>query len=416
MRLDSFVLEPLSPFRLDLTVWTLRRRPDNVVDRWDGHTYRRVLPLPVVFAEVSVTQSGPPETPRLRVTVGTVALCHEVQQSITTTLERLLGFRTDVAAFYPLASRDTALGALAQRFRGMKPPRFATVFESVITAIASQQVTRTVGVLLLNRLAVNYGAKVYKGDVTAYAFPRAEDLVMLHPTQLRQLGFSRQKGRAMIELARSITENGVNLEGLADLPDKEAIECLCNLRGVGRWSAEYVLLRGLGRIHVFPGDDVGARKNLERWLHLVQPLDYAAVHRTLERWRPYGGLVYFHLLLDRLEDAGFLAAGISQPQEGWSDHADTPHLEETILMKSKFKVGDHVSWNSEAGRVRGTIQKMVTSAIKFKTYTVRASKEEPQYLIKSDKTDHLAMHKGAALTKVSTRTPSFQEGSTRKKT
>jgi hypothetical protein len=69
-------------------------------------------------------------------------------------------------------------------------------------------------------------------------------------------------------------------------------------------------------------------------------------------------------------------------------------------MKKDFKVGDHVGWNSEAGRVRGTIKKKVTSAVKFKTYTVRASKEEPQYLIKSDTTDHLAMHKGTALKRV----------------
>jgi len=70
-------------------------------------------------------------------------------------------------------------------------------------------------------------------------------------------------------------------------------------------------------------------------------------------------------------------------------------------MKHVFKVGDQVSWNSEAGRVRGTIKKKVVSAVKFKTYTVRASMEEPQYLIKSDKTDHMAMHKGAALEKIS---------------
>ena len=70
--------------------------------------------------------------------------------------------------------------------------------------------------------------------------------------------------------------------------------------------------------------------------------------------------------------------------------------------KHAFKVGDHVEWNSEAGRVRGTVKKKVTSAIKFKTYTVHASKDEPQYLIKSDKTDHMAMHKGAALRKIST--------------
>jgi hypothetical protein len=72
-----------------------------------------------------------------------------------------------------------------------------------------------------------------------------------------------------------------------------------------------------------------------------------------------------------------------------------------MQKKDAFKVGDHVEWNSEAGHVRGTIKKKVTSAIKFKTYTVHASKEEPQYLIKSDTTDHMAMHKGTALKKLS---------------
>jgi hypothetical protein len=69
-------------------------------------------------------------------------------------------------------------------------------------------------------------------------------------------------------------------------------------------------------------------------------------------------------------------------------------------MKKEFKIGDHVEWNSEAGKVRGTIKKIVTSEIKFKNYTVHASKEEPQYLIQSDKTDHMAMHKGSALQKI----------------
>ena len=69
-------------------------------------------------------------------------------------------------------------------------------------------------------------------------------------------------------------------------------------------------------------------------------------------------------------------------------------------MKEDFKVGDHVGWNSEAGRVRGRIKKKITSGITFKGYTVHASKEEPQYLIKSDTTDHLAMHKGSALQKL----------------
>jgi hypothetical protein len=72
-------------------------------------------------------------------------------------------------------------------------------------------------------------------------------------------------------------------------------------------------------------------------------------------------------------------------------------------MVMSFKRGDHVEWNSEAGRVRGTIQKKVTSEIMFKGYRRHASEEEPQYIIKSDKTDHLAIHKGSALKKIRNR-------------
>ena len=67
-----------------------------------------------------------------------------------------------------------------------------------------------------------------------------------------------------------------------------------------------------------------------------------------------------------------------------------------------FKIGDHVSWDSEAGRVRGRITRVVTSPTEFKRYTVHASTDEPQYEIKSDTTVHVAMHKGSALTKLRT--------------
>ena len=93
---------------------------------------------------------------------------------------------------------------------------------------------------------------------------------------------------------------------LASETDDDALDHLSRLRGVGRWTAEYVLLRGLGRMHIFPGDDFGARNNLLRWLGLTGPLDYEGVRRTLNPWIAYGGLIYFHLLLDRLAEAGYV--------------------------------------------------------------------------------------------------------------
>jgi DNA-3-methyladenine glycosylase II len=306
MNRRTFHLEPVPPFRLDLSVWTLRRRPDNAVDRWDGQAYRRVLPLPAGPAEILVTQTGPPETPQLRVVVEGQPLRSRVKTAVASALDRLLGLHIDLTAFYRFATHQGRLGQLARRFRGMKPPRFATVFECAVNAIACQQVTLTLGIRLLNRLAANYGPALQQGDEAAHAFPRPEDLARLRPESLRRLGFSRQKGRAMIELARSITEGRFDLDQLAELPDAEAVERLRGLRGVGRCSAEYVLLRGLGRTNTFPGNDIGARNNLQRWLHLAGPLDYEEVQRTLRRWQRFGGLIYFHLLLDRLAEVGYL--------------------------------------------------------------------------------------------------------------
>jgi DNA-3-methyladenine glycosylase II len=305
MARDTFELEPVSPFRLDLTVWTLRRRPDNVVDRWDGTTYRRVLPLPAGPVEVAVTQQGPPEAARLQVAVAGRPIRTAVRAGVTSALERLLGLGTDLTEFYRFAANDRRLGPLARHFRGMKPPRFAAVFEGVVNAVACQQVTLTLGVRLLNRLAVACGTAFGAGDEAVHAFPRPVDLAGLSPAGLRRLGFSRQKGRAMSELAQAVTEGRLDLEELAALPDDEAVNRLCELRGVGRWTAEYVLLRGLGRTRIFPGDDVGARNNLQRWLRLAKPLDYEGVRRVLSRWDGYAGLVYFHLLLDRLGKAGY---------------------------------------------------------------------------------------------------------------
>lgn len=66
-------------------------------------------------------------------------------------------------------------------------------------------------------------------------------------------------------------------------------------------------------------------------------------------------------------------------------------------MTAKFKRGDHVGWNSEAGRVSGRIVKVHTKNVNYKGYIHHASKEDPQYEIQSDKTTHVAMHKGSAL-------------------
>lgn len=155
-------------------------------------------------------------------------------------------------------------------------------------------------------MASNYGISVQKESIAVYAFPRPENLAGLEPRDIRRLGLSNNKARAIIELARMMTDKRLIPEDLETPDDETILERLCELRGVGRWTAEYVMLRGLGRIHIFPGDDIGARKNLQLWLKLKEPVSYEDVRRILSKWEPYSGFLYFHLLLDRLARDGII--------------------------------------------------------------------------------------------------------------
>ena len=219
----------------------------------------------------------------------------------------------DLRDWYRMAEGHQRLRRLADQFRGVKPPRFPTVFEALVNGFACQQLSLVVGLELLNRLAAVCGVRRGTGERAEYAFPAARDVAQVAPANYHAIGFSRQKVRALLTLARGIERGDVDVERLARDGDQETVARLRELRGVGRWTAEYVMLRGLGRLHVFPGDDVGAQKNLARWLGRSGPLDYYAVNRAVEKWRPYAGMLYFHLLLDGLSKAGSLEINGASP-------------------------------------------------------------------------------------------------------
>lgn len=308
----SFNLEPASPFRIDLTVWTLCRRPDNLFDRWDGKTYRRVLIVDDKPFEIAVTQFE--ESENLRVVVTGIKLTPSLKNYVTVALERLLGIKIDLQTFYWLSKKDQWLRPLVNQFKGMKPPRMLTSFEALINAIACQQLTLTMGIRLLNRLTEAYGMAIKTEAGIVYAFPRPQDLANADIEDLRKMSFSYQKARYLTTISHLIVDGDLNLDTIAQLDDKEAVARLCELKGVGRWTAEYVLLRGLGRTHIFPADDVGARNNLQRWLDLSGTMTYDNTREALSRWDGYGGLVYFHLLVKSLTEKGWIGGGYVEDQ------------------------------------------------------------------------------------------------------
>ncbi len=317
MAWSSFTIEVAPPFRLDLTVWALRRRSVNQVDQWDSTTWRRTVFVGESPVELAVTQGGSVDVPCLHVYVSGAPsrTSHELVRKV---VDRALGLEVDLAPFYEIATRDSRLNDLSSRFRGMRPPRFPTIFEALVNGIACQQLSLEAGLALLNRRVATHGRSPSSLAGAGKAFPRPHDLARATVPSLRTLGFSKSKSAAIIEIARAAMYRDIDFDALASLDDASLFAKLDALRGVGRWTAEYVLLRGYGRLDVFPGDDIGARNGLRRWLGLKRPLDYERTKKVLQRWQPYGGLVYLHLLLKYLDERGMIASDADRDREGCS--------------------------------------------------------------------------------------------------
>ncbi len=303
----TFTIRPRPPFRLDLTVWALRRRAHNVVDRFDDGVWRRIVVIGRSPVALAVTQTRRGSRPEIEVRIS-AARPPAVKAEVAAIVTRMLGLEVDLSDFYRLARGDARLRELSERLQGMKPVRYATIFEAFANAIACQLVSLSAGMHVLNRLAEAFGVREANGAMRS--FPAAVAVARSNPDALRTLGLSRQKGEYLIGLARMAIDpkdrDFASIERLAD-DNNNAIARLSKIRGVGRWTAEYVMLRGFGRINIFPGDDVGGRNKLFEWLGATGKPTYDGVGRMLERWHPYGGLIYLHLIVKAVADAGHLA-------------------------------------------------------------------------------------------------------------
>lgn len=301
---SHFILPVLPPFRLDLTVWALKRRGKNIIDSWDGTHYIRVFAFGEHPVKVNVEQGA--NESQIKITASSLYFMPAMHNKILLTLKRMLGLEINLEPFYQRAKKDKSLSSLVLRFKGLKPPRFSTIFEALANAVACQQVSLEAGLTLLNRLSQHYGLPFQEENQTFYAFPEPRTIMHCRIEDIRALGFSQRKSETLIELASAVSLHEDTYSNLEGKSDQEVAKLLSNFKGIGRWSIEYVLLRGLGRIGILPGDDVGVQKSLKQLLDLQKMPNYAQIQSLVQQWHPYAGLIYFHLLLQKLAGKGLL--------------------------------------------------------------------------------------------------------------
>ncbi|MFN2461634.1 MAG: DNA-3-methyladenine glycosylase [Candidatus Velthaea sp.] len=281
-----------APYRLDLTANALRRLSSNVVDVYEGGAYRRLAGDGAAPQLIEVRQTQEDEL--------TVRLHGAGAVDGAALVRRMLGTDVDLDHFYTAAVEIPWLFALVERARGVKPPRYPSLWETVVNSVVYQQISIHAAAAILRRVIERYAAVRIVSGVRLAPFPTPQVIADAQPGDLRTLGLSANKIVALRTLARAILEGELDEDALERLPTPELVAGLERAKGVGPWTAAVIALRGFGRLDIFPMKDSGVARTLK---DLSGDPDVDAA-RILALLGPQRGMLYYHLLLGRLAARG----------------------------------------------------------------------------------------------------------------
>ena len=286
-----------TPYRLDLTVAVLRRFSTNVVDvTGDDGTYRRAVAGFASPALVAVRQASPTEL-AVRVDCGPGD-----DERVFALVPRMLGTERTVATFDRGAATIPWLRDLALRMRGVRPPRYATLWEACVNAIVFQQISLHAASAILRRVILETGESLVWNGIELHAFPTIAALADADAARLRGAGLSAGKVETLRRVGAALAEGALDEVMLEERSSPDASAILCRIKGIGPWTAAVILLRGLGRLDVFPENDSGVARGFAALAG-----DAIDVPDVMARLGDERGMLYYHLLLARLEGRGEIA-------------------------------------------------------------------------------------------------------------
>jgi DNA-3-methyladenine glycosylase II len=262
-----------------------RRSGDDLIDRWDGQRLLRaayIAPGRWVPFVARARDNG------FDVTVARPSDAERVREIVAHT------FMPAPPQYATLLEQDRVLARLDERAPGVRQIRQLDVFTALVRCISAQQVNLRWASTTRRRLAETFGRRYEIDGEEVYALdPWA--LASVDPAEIRALQFTTSKAVSIVATARAIVDGGLLLDDLSSLDDVAVIERLVKIRGIGLWSAEWVLARTLGRPRVVAGD-LGVRKAVGlAYLGTTAPGE-ADVRETTRHWGPSAGVAQAVLL------------------------------------------------------------------------------------------------------------------------
>jgi DNA-3-methyladenine glycosylase II len=274
------------PLDIDASLALFRRSGDDLIDRWDGQRLVRTAPVDGQIVAYCCTATGSLEAPALDVPDGLEALAADT-------------FFLAPPSWPDLLAHDPVLAALDRRFPGVRQPRQYDLFGALVRCISAQQVNLRWAVTTRRRLAERFGDRHRVDGHEVYSLdPRR--LARVPPAEIRALQFTTSKAEFIVAVAQALAD-GLTRADLEALSDDQVIRTLTAIRGLGRWSAEWILARTLGRPTVVAGD-LGVRKAVGL-AYLNDPLpSELAVRKATEHWTDSAGVaqaLILHALVEK---------------------------------------------------------------------------------------------------------------------
>ena len=296
MHRTAFELKPARPYSLSETVARLVRFT-TLVDRWteDGE-YSRCLFLDDALTLIAVRQSGTPARAMLHVSLlSEKAATPAALEQAEAFVRRSLGAACDLKSFYRSLRDDELLAESIRAHHGMALCGGASFFEAIVTTVLAQQVNLKFAYSIYDALTSRYGERLKVDGEERIAFPTAARISRVRDATLRNFKLTGGKAGAIALIAKAIAKGELDAAQLAELSDEEVILRLVAYKGIGRWTAETAMIRGLGRIDVFPAGDLGVVKKIAMdMLGRTEVAREDEMREFSERWRPYRSLALIY--------------------------------------------------------------------------------------------------------------------------
>ena len=281
-------IKPVPPFNFELTAgYHTYFQSRYGTDTMEDGVYRRLLDLDDKLVLASVRSIGTLDVPELALELQGPELSPDDVESATDRVSWLLGVDQGLAPFYELGRADQAMAGLVEQFYGLHLPHTASVFEALVLAVLGQQISTNVARIIRTLLIETFGPSAEFDGETYYAFPRPASIWASSPAELHTMKLTQRKSEYVHGLAGSALDPEMGLECLEELTDREIVEKLVALRGVGMWTAQWVLIRAVGRPDALPLGDLALRRVVSRLFMDGEDVNDAKVEEIAQRWSPY---------------------------------------------------------------------------------------------------------------------------------